>query len=168
VSGSMTVHFVTRTGNVLAAATRVADPGQAAGKESVLVRGFSAGPFLVPATEMSTLAGDPDLALLLAPRSFHVPAQGSKAEPLPNTAVTSIVLSPAQVTVGVTSVVSADTAVWVLIAGGSLLRPVVVAGTLPNGQSSVNLPLEQLAAGTYHTLALVRGHQPLTNTSMVV
>lgn len=168
MSESMTVHFVTRTGNVLAAATRVANPGQATGKESVLVRGFSAGPFLVPATEMSTLDGDPDLTLLLAPRSFHVPAQGSKVEPLPIAAVTSILLTPVQVTVEVSLTVSADAEVLVLITGGSLPRPLVATGTLPTGQDSVDLPLGQLAPGTYHVLALARGHQPSVNISMVV
>lgn len=168
MSETMTVHFVTRTGNVLAAATRVADPGPPAGKESVLVRGFSAGPFLVPATEMSTLNGDPDLPLLLAPRSFHVSAQDSRTKPLPNAAVASITLTPVLVTVGVSLAVSADAEVWVLIAGGSLLRPLVATGTLPNGQNSVDLTLEQLAPGTYHVLALARGHRPFVQTSMVV
>jgi hypothetical protein len=167
MSEKMTVYFLTHTRHVVGALTRADERGAdsvlvAAGTEDVMVRGYGAAPFLVRSAYLSVLVGDPDPAVLLSPRSFQVPLQGTAPQPLPAAVVTQLSLTFTQVVVTVgPPPTTEEEEVWVQIQGGSLVRPLVATGVISQGATTATLPIEALAPGNYEVLALVRGRVPL-------
>jgi hypothetical protein len=175
MSETMTAYYNERTGHVIAAVTRAAGAGQASRKapteDSVLLRlldGSDLLDFPVPGSELSTLVVDPLPAALLKPVSFHVPEKGGEVQPLPEATVTSIGLTPSEVTINVSPQAQAEESAWVLIFGGTLPVPRINSGVVPSGQSVAKLTIETLSPGTYRILALVRGRLPKAQSGTIL
>lgn len=176
MADKMTLLFVKHTGHILAAVTRSADPTGTLSAEDLargglLVRGFSSDTqFEVPPRELDVLTVDLDSALLLQPRAFFVDENQKVPVPVSSGTVNSVLLSATQVTVQplASSPVPEDTKVWVQITGGDLTQPLIAAGTVPTGGTSVALPLVPLHAGHYDVLTFVATLPPHVFTNQVI
>jgi hypothetical protein len=166
----MTLLFVKHTGHILAAVTRSADPtGRISAEDlargGLLVRGFDfisnkQFEFEVPSRELDVLTVDLEPALLLKPSEFVVDENQKVPVPASDGTMITVGLSATHVTVTPAGPpVPEDTKVWVQIIGGDLTQPLIAAGTVPTGGTSVALPLVPLHAGQYDVLTFVASRQ---------
>lgn len=187
MSETMTVYFASRTGHVLGAVTRAAGAippvPRAPSSEDVLVRGGFEQPasggtvdplfpgFLIPASELSTLALAPEPGVFLAPLRFQALAQADLVQQLSTLTVKTVVIERSTTDVKVKVTLSAPVTqvepMTVLLSDGTLTAPRILAGSVSETTDSGTIILPTLPGGTYIALALVRGHRPFAGKSTI-
>lgn len=170
MSEKMTVLFVAHTGHVLAAATHgaalVTSSPAALAEGGLALRRLQESFTLDPA-ELQAATVEPMEPLLLQPFGYRIvdgtpEPVAAAANPLP-----APVLAASQVTVNLPAPAAEETPVWVHIEGGSLSRPVVVMGKVPETAGQVALQIASLDPDTYRLLTLVPGLPPLATSHQV-
>lgn len=175
MSDKITVLCVKKTGHVLAALTRAADPEseitveELAGEEGLLVRGLAVPPdpnalFFVPAAELKAAVVDSKPGVIESPRRFYLD-ENDEVQPLDAArAVSSVAVSaaPVKVTVNVNAAAQADkAAVWVYVPEQDPSQSQTLTGEKPENALSVALDAAPLGPGAPHYfLVLVEGALP--------
>lgn len=175
MSEKVTIICVKKTGHILAALTRAADPEaevkveDLAGEELV-VRGvgnpttasYPNARFLVPAGELKAVVVDSTPGLAENPRGFRLDDQGEVQALDPTNQVTNATRTGAQVDVTVSgiAITAAKAAVWVLITDPDPQKNQVLDGEKAAGATFVSVGFSPLGPGAHHFLTLVAGTPP--------